>query len=127
MRIATTEGLAGRRTMAALGLVLGVAVRRRGLGANIMAGFDALGDGEALDEYRDQLAATRREALARMAAGAAGLGANAIVGVRFDTAEVGHDMVEVVAYGTAVIVVHEPDGSGSPARHSQAPALPVSK
>ncbi len=108
MLIATTEGLAGRRTVATLGLVLGVAGRRRGLGANIMAGFDALGDGTALGEYRDQLAAVRREALAPMAAAAAGLGANAIVGVRFDTAEVGHDMVEVVAYGTAV-VVHEPD------------------
>ena len=108
MLVATTEGLAGRRTAAALGLVLGVAVRRRGLGANIMAGFDALGDATALGEYRDQLAATRREALDRMAAEAAGLGANAVVGMRFDTAEVGHDMVEVVAYGTAV-VVHEPD------------------
>ncbi len=104
MLVATTESIAGRRTVAALGLVLGIAVRRRGLGANIMAGFDALGDGTALDEYRDQLAAIRREALTPMAAEAAGLGANAIVGVRFDSAEVGHDMVEVVAYGTAVIV-----------------------
>jgi uncharacterized protein YbjQ (UPF0145 family) len=119
MLIATTEGLAGQRTVAALGLVLGIAVRRRGLDANIMAGFDALGDATALEEYRDQLAAIRREALAPMAAGAAGLGANAIVGVRFDTAEVGHDMVEIVAYGTAVIVVHDPDGAGSDAQHSQ--------
>ena len=119
MLIATTEGLAGRRTVAALGLVLGVAVRRRGLGANIMAGFDALGDGTALDEYRDQLAAIRREALTPMAAEAEELGANAIVGMRFDTAEVGHDMVEVVAYGTAVIVVQDPDGSGSHAQHSE--------
>ena len=112
MRIATTEGIAGQRTVAALGLVLGIAVRRRGLGANIMAGFDALGDATALAEYRDQLAATRREALAPMAAEAARLGANAIVGMRFDTAEGGHDMVEVVAYGTAVFVDQEPDGVG---------------
>ena len=104
MRIATTGGLAGWRTVAGLGLGLGVAVRRRGLAGNIMAGFDALGDADALGEYRDELVATRREALAPMAAEAAGLGANAIVGVRFDAAEVGHDMVEVVAYGTAVIV-----------------------
>ena len=119
MRIATTEGIAGRRTVAALGLVRGIAVRRRGLGANIMAGFDALGDGTALDEYRDQLAAIRREALAPMAAEAAGLGANAIVGMRFDTAEVGHDMVEVVAYGTAVIVADGPDGVGPHTQHCQ--------
>ena len=104
MRIATTEGLAGRRTAAALGLVLGVAVRRRGLGANIMAGFDTLGNGGALGEYREELAAVRQEALARMAALAAERGANAVIGVRFDTAETGHDMSELVAHGTAAIV-----------------------
>jgi uncharacterized protein YbjQ (UPF0145 family) len=109
--------------MAVLGPLLGVAVRRRGLGANIMAGFDALGDGEALDEYRDQLAATRREALTRMAAGAAGLGGNAIVGVRFDAAEVGHHMVEVVAYGSAVAVAPDGHPVRRPASQSVRPAI----
>jgi uncharacterized protein YbjQ (UPF0145 family) len=70
-----------------------------------MAGLDALGNSGALGEYRDDLAAIRREALARMAAEAEGLGANAVVGVRFDTAEVGREMVEVVAYGTAIDVI----------------------
>jgi uncharacterized protein YbjQ (UPF0145 family) len=104
MLVATTEGLAGRRTVAAHGLVLGVAVRRRGLGANIMAGFHALGNGGALDELGDELAAGRREALAQLVARAGELGTNAVVGVRFDTAEVGHDMVEIVASGSAVAV-----------------------
>jgi uncharacterized protein YbjQ (UPF0145 family) len=88
--------------VAALGLVLAVAMRRRGRDANIMAGFHALGNGDALGEFGDELAAARREAVARMAARAEELGANPIVGVRFDTAEVGREMVEVVAYGTAV-------------------------
>jgi uncharacterized protein YbjQ (UPF0145 family) len=70
---------------------------------NIMAGLDALGNGSALAEYRDDLSAVRREALVRMAAEAAKLGANAVVGVPFDTAEVGREMVEIVAYGTAVV------------------------
>jgi uncharacterized protein YbjQ (UPF0145 family) len=109
IRIATTDGITGARIATTLGVVVGIAIRSRGVGGNIMAGLDALGNGDALDEYRDHLAATRREALARMAAGAEGLGANAIVGMRFDTAEVGREMVEVVAYGTAVIVVHDPD------------------
>jgi uncharacterized protein YbjQ (UPF0145 family) len=46
----------------------------------------------------------RDEALAWMAAQATERGANAVVGVRFDAAEVGHDMSEIVAYGTAVVI-----------------------
>ena len=102
--IATTDGIAGARIATTLGVVVGIAIRSRGVGGNIMAGLDALGNGSALDEYRDDLAAIRREALARMAAEAEELGANAVVGLRFDTAEVGREMVEVVAYGTAVVL-----------------------
>ena len=102
--IATTDGIAGARTATNLGAVVGIAIRSRGVGGNIMAGLDALGNGSALDEYRGDLAAIRREALARMAAEAEKLGANAVVGLRFDTAEVGREMVEVVAYGTAVVL-----------------------
>jgi uncharacterized protein YbjQ (UPF0145 family) len=84
--------------------VIDIANRSRGVGGNIMAGLDALGNGSALAEYRDDLAAIRREALARMAAEAERPGANAVVGVRFDSAGVGHKMVAVVAYGTAVLI-----------------------
>jgi uncharacterized protein YbjQ (UPF0145 family) len=104
MLIATTDVIAGGRIVATVGLVLGLAVRSRGIGGNIMAGLHALGDGDALDEYCEELAATRQDALAHLAALAAERGANAVVGVRFDTAEVSHDMREVVAYGTAVVL-----------------------
>ena len=104
MCIATTDGIAGARIATTLGVVVGIAIRTRGVGGNIMAGLDALGNGSALDEYRDDLAAIRREALARMGREAEGLGANAVTGLRFDTAEVGREMVEVVAYGTAVML-----------------------
>jgi len=107
MRIATTDGIAGQRTVATIGFVLGLAIRSRGLGGNIMAGLDSLGNGSALHEYRDDLAAVRREAVAQMESDAHERGANAVVGVRFDTAEVGHDMSKIVAYGTAVLL--EPD------------------
>ena len=96
MRIATT-----------LGVVVGIAVRSRGVVGNIMAGLDAFANGSALEEYRDGLAAVRQEALARMALSAEENGAHAVIGVRFDTAEVGREMIEVVAYGTAV-VLHDP-------------------
>jgi uncharacterized protein YbjQ (UPF0145 family) len=104
MRIATTDGMAGAQIALTLGVVLGLAIRTRGVGGNIMAGLDALGNGCALAEYRGDLVAIRREALVRMAAEAEGLGANAVISVRFDTAEIGREMVEVVAYGTAVVL-----------------------
>jgi uncharacterized protein YbjQ (UPF0145 family) len=104
MLIATTDGIAGTRIAAMLGIVVGIAIRSRGVGGNIMAGFDALGDGGALAEYRADLVAIRRDAIARMAAEAEGRGARAVLGVRFDSAEVGREMVEVVAYGTAVVL-----------------------
>jgi uncharacterized protein YbjQ (UPF0145 family) len=101
--VATTGEIAGRRTVTTLGLVLGIALRTRGLGGNIMAGLHALGNGEALDELRTDLAAARQEALGHMVARAVERGANTVVGVCFDAAEVGHDMSEIVAYGTAII------------------------
>jgi uncharacterized protein YbjQ (UPF0145 family) len=104
MCIATTDGIAGTRIATIVGVVVGIAIRTRGVGGNIMAGLDALGNGSALDEYRNDLTAIRREALARMTTEADGLGANAVVGLRFDTAEVGREMVEIVAYGTAVVL-----------------------
>jgi uncharacterized protein YbjQ (UPF0145 family) len=104
IRIATTDGIAGARITTTLGVVMGIAIRSRGVGGNIIAGLDALGNGSALAEYRDNLAAIRREALARMAAEAEAMGANAVVGMRYDTAEVGREMVEVVAWGTAVTI-----------------------
>ena len=108
MLIATTAGIAGQRTVATLGLVFGLAVRSRGLGGNIMAGFHALGNGDALGEFGEALILARQEAVGRMEARARELGANAIVGARFDAAEVGHDMCEIVAYGTAAIVERAP-------------------
>jgi uncharacterized protein YbjQ (UPF0145 family) len=105
LRIATTDAIAGERNVTTLGIVIGIAIRSRGVGGNIMVGLDALGNGSALDEFRNDLAAIRREALTRMAAEAEALGANAIIAMRFDSAEVGREMVEVVAYGTAVEVI----------------------
>lgn len=102
MFIVTTEQIAGQRIVTTLGLLLGIAVRSRGLGGNIMVGLHALGNGEALDEYRGDLAAVREEALAQLTERAVERGANAVVAVRFHAAEIGHDMSEIVAYGTAV-------------------------
>jgi uncharacterized protein YbjQ (UPF0145 family) len=104
IRSTTIGGIAGAHVIRTLGIVMGIAIRTRGVGGNIMAGLDALGNGSALAELRDDLVTVRREALARMEAEAAERGANAVLEVRFDAAEVGREMVEIVAYGTAVVL-----------------------
>lgn len=104
MAIATSDTIAGARVASTLGIVVGIAIRTRGLSGNIMAGLDALGNGTALIEFRDLLLTTRHEALARMEQAAKELGANSVIGVRFSTADVGRETVEIVAYGTAVVL-----------------------
>ena len=108
MLVVTTENVAGHRVTEMKGQCFGVVVRSRGLGGNIMAGLENFGNGSAMGEFRADLTAIRSEALTSMEMQAEALGANAIVGVRFNTAEVGHDMSEIVAYGTAVVLEPEP-------------------
>src|SRR3982751_1452214 len=104
MIVATTENIAGHRTMQSLGQCFGVVVRSRGLGSNIMAGLRSLGGGE-IHEYTSLLEDTRRQAVDRMVQNATLMGANAIISMRFDSSEMANTMTEIVAYGTAVVVV----------------------
>jgi uncharacterized protein YbjQ (UPF0145 family) len=48
---------------------------------------------------------TRRQAIDRMVQNATLMGANAVVSMRFDSSEIGNTMSEIVAYGTAVVVI----------------------
>ena len=57
-----------------------------------------------MSEYTDLLEDARRHAIDRMVANAKLLGANGIVAMRFDSSEMGNQLTEVVAYGTAVVV-----------------------
>jgi uncharacterized protein YbjQ (UPF0145 family) len=103
MLVATTENVAGHRTVKALGQVFGLVVRSRGLGGNIMAGLRSLVGGEIV-EYTQMLEEARRHATDRMVENAAAMGANAVVMMRFDSSELGRTMSEIVAYGTAVVI-----------------------
>lgn len=103
MLIVTTEKVAGFRVSRTIGQVFGVVVRSRGLGGNIMATLRSIVGGE-IHEYTQLLEEARRHAVDRMAANAAAMGANAIVIMRFDSAEIGQTMSEIVAYGTAVVL-----------------------
>ena len=101
--VATTERPAGYEVVRTLGQVFGVVVRSRGLGANIVAMLRTLGGGE-ITEFTRLVEDTRRHAVDRMVENARARGANAVVMMRFDSSELGQNMAEVVAYGTAVVV-----------------------
>lgn len=103
MIIVTSENVAGYRVRETKGQVFGVVVRSRGIGGNIMAGLRSLGGGE-IPEYTQLLEEARRHAIDRMVENATAMGANAIVMMRFDSAEIGQTMSEIVAYGTAVVL-----------------------
>jgi uncharacterized protein YbjQ (UPF0145 family) len=103
MIIATTETIAGHRTVTTLGQVFGVVVRSRGIGGNIVAGLRSIVGGE-INEYTQMLEEARRHATDRMVANATAMGANAILMMRFDSSEIGQTMSEIVAYGTAAVI-----------------------
>src|SRR2546429_2471362 len=104
MIVVTTEGITHFRIVETKGQVFGVVVRSRGLGGNIMAGLRSLGGGE-IKEYTQLLEQTRQQALERLWERAQAMGANAVVSMRFDSSAIGDIMSEIVAYGTAVVVV----------------------
>jgi uncharacterized protein YbjQ (UPF0145 family) len=103
MMIVTTDNIAGHRVTATLGQVFGVVVRSRGIGGNIVAGLRSIVGGE-IHEYTQLLEEARRHAVDRMVANATAMGANAVIMMRFDSAEIGQTMSEIVAYGTAAVI-----------------------
>src|SRR3954467_12153649 len=112
MLIATTPFVAGYRVQETRGQVFGLVVRSRGLAGNIAAGLRSLVGGE-IHEYTQLLEDTRRQAIDRMVQNATLLGANAVISMRFDSSEIGTSMSEIVAYGTAVILVADPSAPQS--------------
>ena len=103
MLVVTTENVSGRAVVEVKGEVFGIIVRSRGLGPNILASLRSLAGGEIV-EYTRLLEDARRHAIERMVANASAMGANAVLMMRFDSAEIGTAMSEIVAYGTAVVL-----------------------
>ena len=87
-----------------LGPAFGLVVRSMGFGNSIGASFRSMVGGE-VRQYTQLLEDSRRHALDRMVDNARLLGANAIIGMRFDSSEMGQGLTEIVAYGTGVIVM----------------------
>jgi len=103
MLLSTTETIPGKKVVKHLGLVRGNTIRARHIGKDIIAGLRNLVGGE-IAEYTKLMAESREQAIDRMCEEAKKLGANAIVGLRFSTAEVMAHAAELLAYGTAVVV-----------------------
>ncbi len=102
--ISTMNDVPGWRVERVLGEITGLTVRSRHVGTQIGASFKALVGGE-LKGLTKQLQESRVEALERLTEQAEMRGANAVLAMRFDSNEVGQGYQELVAYGTAVIVV----------------------
>ncbi|MEJ2358462.1 MAG: heavy metal-binding domain-containing protein [Deinococcales bacterium] len=103
MLVVTTETIQRQEIERVVGQAFGVVVRSRGLGGNITAALRSLGGGE-IKEYTELLEDARKSAIDRLVQNAHAMGANAVLGMRFDSSEVGQNMSELVAYGTAVVV-----------------------
>jgi uncharacterized protein YbjQ (UPF0145 family) len=103
MLIVTTNDAPGYKITKVIGEVNGLTVRVRNVGAQIGAGFKALGGGE-LKGLTRQLQETRAEALSRLAEATTAVGGNAVVAMRYDSNELQGSFQEILAYGTAVVV-----------------------
>jgi uncharacterized protein YbjQ (UPF0145 family) len=101
--VTTAFELPGMTVERDLGVAFGLVVRSMGFAKALGAGFKALRQGE-VTQYTALLEDSRRHALDRMIENARLLGANAVVAVRFDSSEMGQQLTEIVAYGTAVVV-----------------------
>ena len=108
--VVSTPFVPGHRIERVVGLTWGTVVRSRGLGYQFAAGIRSLAGGE-IKEYTDMLNDTRQRALDRLIEHATSLGANAVVSAAFDSSEMGQNMSEVLAYGTAVVVAPESDAA----------------
>jgi uncharacterized protein YbjQ (UPF0145 family) len=99
----TTFEIEGYKVVKNLGVVRGIVVRSRSIIGNIGAGIQSLFGGN-ITLYTELCEQTRKQAFENIIKHAEELGANAIIGVRYDATEIAAGITEVICYGTAVIV-----------------------
>jgi uncharacterized protein YbjQ (UPF0145 family) len=99
----TAFSLDGYRITKTLGVVRGIIVRSRSIVGNIGAGLQTLFGGN-ISLYTDLCERARSDAFELMLRHAQQLGANAVIGIRYDATEVIGGVTEVLCYGTAVFI-----------------------
>lgn len=103
-RLTTTAfTIEGYRIVESLGIVRGISVRSRSVFGSIGAGLQTLVGGN-ISLFTELAERTRRESFELMIEHAVEIGANAVIGVRYDANELMQGVTEVLCYGTAVIV-----------------------
>jgi len=105
-KTSTAFTIDGFRIVRSLGVVRGISVRSRSVFGNIGASFQTLFGGN-ITLMQELCEKTRQEAFFIMLEHAQEVGANAIIGVRYDATEVMDGVTEVLCYGTAVVVEEE--------------------
>ena len=99
----TAFDLPGYRTVKSFGVVRGIIVRSRSVIGNFGASIQALFGGN-ISLYTELCDRARGDAFNLMIQHAGEMGANAIIGVRYDATEIAPGISEVLCYGTAVFV-----------------------
>lgn len=107
--VTTAFELQGFKLTRNLGIVRGIVVRSRNIFVNMGAVFKSMAGGN-ITAWTRLCEQTRADAFEIMIQHATELGANAVIGARYDTTEMASGITEVLAYGTAVIV--EPVDAG---------------
>ena len=101
--ITTGFELPGYKVSRNLGVVRGIVVRSRSIIGTVGAGIQSLFGGN-ITLWTEMCEHARQEAFDLMARHAEEVGANAVIGVRYDANEVSAGVTEVLSYGTAVVV-----------------------
>ena len=101
--VTTAFGFDGYKVTKNLGVVRGITVRSRSIVGNIGVAFQVLFGGN-ISLLQELCERARQDAFAIMMQHAQEVGANAIIGMRYDANEVMSGVTEVLAYGTAVVI-----------------------
>jgi uncharacterized protein YbjQ (UPF0145 family) len=101
MIVTTSLNVEGTQVVEYLGVVRGIVVRATGIGRGIVGGLKSIMGGN-IEEWSVVCEAARMEAFNRMIQHAHEIGADAVIGMRYDATEFSQGATEVLAYGTAV-------------------------
>ena len=111
--VTTTFTIEGYRIVQYMGVVRGIIVRAPTISQGILGGLKSIIGGN-IGAYAEMCEQTRVQAYALLVDHARALGANAVVGLRYDASEIGgksSSATEVLCYGTAVVIAPESQGT----------------
>jgi uncharacterized protein YbjQ (UPF0145 family) len=103
MPITTTFTIEGYRIKEYRGIVRGIIVRSPTIAQGIMGGLKNIIGGQ-IGAYTEMCEQARQQAFDTLVEHAQAMGANAVVGLRYDASEVAAKATEVLCYGTAVVI-----------------------